>query len=468
MSKSQNIDNIDKNKRQISVPLLKLVIYKKGKIHRFVSNYGASVTEDTKFFEKSLTVTNLINEANETDQKVLKQSSDKSKKKKKIWNFLYFIINIAVIVLVLGIQLSQEADPWESLSEILDANWWFILAAFGVFAIGMILDQLRFAVLIHKATGVFRINLAYKVSAQGKYYDVITPLSTGGQPFQVLYLNKYGIKAGQGISIVMAKYIFYQLVYFVGATFFLFRSTFFADVISDYNLLSGTVLTFSWIGYACIAVVIFLIGFISLNRRAGAGFVVGILKLLSKIKIGKFRIIKDYKKSFQSVMRTVNSWQKTTKQYSKSAGVIIVNVVCSIIYYLLSFSMLFFIYCAFEGWHPEMWLDIISMGILIDLASLFNPLPMGTGTAELSFTALVAVLFSSSGAVVWALLIWRFLTNYIYLLQGFFLLSYDYAIGNRRLEKNKEFWLHPISERIRIKREEKQKNKSSSNKQSNV
>ena len=134
----------------------------------------------------------------------------------------------------------------------------------------------------------------------------------------------------------------------------------------------------------------------------------------------------------------------------------------------ISFSMLFFIYCAFEGWHPEMWLDIISMGILIDLASLFNPLPMGTGTAELSFTALVAVLFSSSGAVVWALLIWRFLTNYIYLLQGFFLLSYDYAIGNRRLEKNKEFWLHPISERIRIKREKKQKNKSSSNKQSNV
>ena len=460
MSKSQNIDNIDKNKRQISVPLLKFVTYKKDKIHRFVCNYGASVSEDTKFFEKSLTVTNLISEANETDQKVLKQSSDKSKKKKKIWNFLYFIINIAVIVLVLGVQLSQEADPWESLSEILDANWWFILAAFGVFAAGMVLDQLRFAVLIHKATGVFRINLAYKVAAQGRYYDIITPLSTGGQPFQVLYLNKYGVKAGQGISIVMAKYIFYQIVYFIGASYFLFRSTFFSDTVNSF--LSGAATTFSWIGYIAIAVVIFFIGFISLNKRAGAGFVVGILKLLSKIKIGKFKLVKDYKKSFQNVMRTVNTWQKTTKQYSKSAWVIFVNVICSIIYFFLNYSMLFFIYCAFEGWHPEMWLQIVSMGVLIDLASAFNPIPMGTGTAELSFTALFAVLISSTGAQVWALIIWRVLYYYIYILQGFLLLSYDYAIGNRRLEKYKDFWLHPIRERIRIRKEERLKKNSKS------
>lgn len=463
MSELENKDINKNSERRKPVLLLKLIVYKKGKIHRFVSNYGANVTEDTKYFIKPRTVTNLVNEIKETDQNVLKQSDAKSKKKKKLWNFLYFIINIAVIAVVLGFQLSQEADPWQSLSEILDANWWFIFASFGVFAVGMILDQVRFIALINKATGLCRPNLAFKVAVQGRYYDVITPLSTGGQPFQVLYLNKYGVKAGQGISIVMAKYIFYQLVYFVGATFFLFRSSFFSDVISEHTLLSGTVLTFSWIGYACLAVVIFLVGFISLNRRAGAGFVVGILKLLSKIKIGKFRLIKDYRKSFQSVMRTVNSWQKTTKQYSKSAWIIIVNVLSSVIYYLLNYSMLFFIYCAFEGWHPEMWFDIMSMGVLIDLASAFNPLPMGTGTAELSFTALVAVLFSSSGAIVWALLIWRFLTNYIYILQGFFLLVYDYAIGNKRLEKNKEFWMHPIKERIRIKREEKQKRKLSSN-----
>lgn len=448
----------DKNNLSLknnSIPFLKHRFYKSSKLVRFLSNYGASVTEDTKYFFKAPTCTELIEEQKETDQNVLKQSDIKSKKKKKLWNFLYFIINIAVIAITLTLQLSSEEDPSASLSVIFDANWWFILAAFGVFAAGMFLDQIRFLELIRKATGVFRFNLAYKVSAQGKYYDVITPLSTGGQPFQVLYLNRYGVKAGQGISIVMAKYIFYQIVYFIGASYFLFRSTFFTDITTSNSLfLSGTALTFSWIGYICIAVVIFLVGFISLNKRAGAGFVVGILKLLSKIKIGKFRLIKDYKKSFQSVMRTVNTWQRTTKQYSKSAWIIIVNVICSVLYFLLNYSMLFFIYCAFEGWHPEMWLEIMSMGVLVDLASAFNPLPMGTGTAELSFSALIAVLFSSNGAAVWALIIWRILYNYSYIIQGFLLISYDYVIGNRRLEKNKEFWLHPVRERIKIKREQ--------------
>ena len=161
-------------------------------------------------------------------------------------------------------------------------------------------------------------------------------------------------------------------------------------------------------------------------------------------------------------MRTVNTWQKTTKQYSKSAWVIIVNIVSSILFFFLNYSMLFFIYCAFEGWHPEMWLQIVSMGVLIDLASAFNPFPMGTGTAELSFTALFAVLISSTGAQVWALIIWRILYYYIYILQGFLLLSYDYAIGNRRLEKYKDFWLHPIRERIRIRKEERLKKNSKS------
>lgn len=449
-----------KNKHRTPVLSLKLVIYKKGNIKRFLSNYGANLNEDRRFYIKTPTCSNLINESKETDRVILKQSDVKSKKKKKLWNFLYFAINVIVIVITLAIQLSGEANPSESLSAIFDANWWFILAAFGIFAAGMVLDQLRFAVLIHKATGVFRINLAYKVAAQGRYYDIITPLSTGGQPFQVLYLNKYGVKAGQGISIVMAKYIFYQIVYFIGASYFLFRSTFFSDTVNGF--LSGAATTFSWIGYIAIAVVIFFIGFISLNKRAGAGFVVGILKLLSKIKIGKFKLVKDYKKSFQNVMRTVNTWQKTTKQYSKSAWVIFVNVICSIIYFFLNYSMLFFIYCAFEGWHPEMWLQIVSMGVLIDLASAFNPIPMGTGTAELSFTALFAVLISSTGAQVWALIIWRILYYYIYILQGFLLLSYDYAIGNRRLEKYKDFWLHPIRERIRIRKEERLKKNSKS------
>jgi len=179
--------------------------------------------------------------------------------------------------------------------------------------------------------------------------------------------------------------------------------------------------------------------------------VAGVLKLISKIHFGKFRLIKDYKKTFVKVMRTVNVWQSTTRKYSKSFWVVFVNIVASVVFFFVNYSMPFFIYCAFEGWQPDMWSTIITFAVMVDLTSAFNPIPMGTGTADLSFTVLYGSLFSVPGASIWALIIWRILCNYIYIIQGLVIVNYDYFIGNKRLEKNKELWMLPLKERRKLK-----------------
>ena len=86
----------------------------------------------------------------------------------------------------------------------------------------MLCDQFSFATLIHKSTKVYRPNLSYKVSAIGRYYDVITPFATGGQPFQIYYLSKYGIKPSEAVSITLGKYIFRQIasIVFFGVALF--------------------------------------------------------------------------------------------------------------------------------------------------------------------------------------------------------------------------------------------------------
>jgi len=454
--------------KKMITPLLKNIKYKKGKLHRYISNYAENMNETLRYsiipplvkLEKE--DLDKVQELQAEKEVAIEEKKIKSKKKKKWLNFIYFALNLAVIILVLVVQLSGEQNPFESLTAIFDVNWWFLLAALGTVFVGMMCDQVRFTSLIHNTTGVFRFNLGFKVGIIGKYYDVITPLSTGGQPFQVIYANKYGIKAGAGISVTVAKYIFFQIVYFFFATYFMFSNFATTTVNTTETVATGLATTLSWVGYFVLAVVIFTVTFVSLNRRAGAGIVVGSLKILSKIKIGKFRIIKDYNKSFKNVINTVNIWHKTTKKYSKSFGVIFINIFFSIIYFLTTYSMPFFIYCAFAGWHPEMWIKIMAIALMVDLSSAFNPIPMGTGTADLSFTALFAGLFAQAslgaGAQVWALIIWRFLFYYIHILNGFLLLTYDYLIGNKRLEKNKEIWLHNHKERKRIKMEQKMMN----------
>ena len=90
------------------------------------------------------------------------------------------------------------------------------------------------------------------------------------------------------------------------------------------------------------------------------------------------------------------------------------------------------------------------MAVMVDLTSAFNPIPMGVGTADLSFTVLYGSLFST-GAGVWALLIFRFFAYYIHLIHGFGILTYDYLIGDKRLQKYKDFWMLPYRERVKIK-----------------
>ena len=47
------------------------------------------------------------------------------------------------------------------------------------------------------------------------------------------------------------------------------------------------------------------------------------------------------------------------------------------------------------------------MGVMIEMAASFIPIPGGSGVSELSFTALFASLFTE-GTLFWALIIWRF------------------------------------------------------------
>ena len=83
------------------------------------------------------------------------------------------------------------------------------------------------------------------------------------------------------------------------------------------------------------------------------------------------------------------------------------------------------------GFDSSMYLRIMVMCVLVDLAASFFPLPGGTGMNEISFSAMFTPLFGNVGTF-WAMLIWRFFSYYIFLLQGIIILSYDMAYGNRK------------------------------------
>ncbi len=341
--------------------------------------------------------------------------------KSKLWSFIFLVINLVIVAIIFLTQL--EADNVTSPAD-LKIDWLWMTIAGLMFFIIVFTEQIRYLMLIKSSTNRHRPFLSYKLSAVGKYYDAITPFSAGGQPFQVYYLNNRGVKASTAISVPLAKFIMQQIIFTIVASVFLFGNL---GMLAGFSGAENKVVTIAcWIGYICNFVVIATVVIISISKKVGHKLVSGVLKLLTKI-----RIVKDYDKQYNKVMKLVADYQNTIKFFAKSPLVMIFSMFLSLVALLAQYSVIYFIFKAFGGVGGiETWFEVVGIAVMIDLAIGFIPLPGGSGMSEFAFT----MLFGNIGGneLIWALLIWRFITYYSFILQGIGVVIYDTIIGNKK------------------------------------
>ncbi len=352
--------------------------------------------------------------------------------KKKRWlSTIFMLVNFGIVVGILLWNFLGTKEPL-SLGDLLSSkiNWLWLLFCVLLFFALFIADAFAVYTLIFCKTKRSRPFLSYKSHAMCRFYDSITPLSTGGQPFQVYYLSKRGVSAGTATSVPIAKYLYAQF----------FNVIFMALVlILQHNYiitLSPFMLTLCYIGFAIMVVMFGSIMFLSFSKKVAPACTIGILKLLHKMKI-----VKDYRKSFVKVMRTVREYIVTMRQFIKNGWVSLGMLISRGLTFLFSYSIPFFVYAVFMPLEAGTWFNIyvqlFTIAVVTDLACSFMPLPGGTGMAEISFAVLFSSFFVVGGSealVPWALLLWRILTYYGILLQGILIMFYDYLIGNRKVK----------------------------------
>lgn len=337
-------------------------------------------------------------------------------KNKKLLNILMFLLNVAIVAGIFLYQfLKNEFVPLSDLT----INIGYLFACVGLFAIVIIFDTISTDYLTRKSAKGRTLTLSFKVTLCGRYYDAVTPLSTGGQPFQVTYLMGRGVPSSAALSIPIAKLFFFQLAWLVLSSTCLIVS--FVD-----NSFNSFVNVASIIGFVLSFAVMFLTLFLSISKNIGKKLVAKTLKLLQKMKI-----VKNYEKQYQRVMNYVEDYQNIMRQYVKSPKDFIIEFFVSLARLIAIYSIPFFIFCVFNGYATGIYLKFFVMGVLVDLASSFIPLPGGSGMNEVSFSLMFSLYFES-GPLFWAMLLWRFFTYYIYLLLGIGMITYDVAYGNRK------------------------------------
>lgn len=362
----------------------------------------------------------------EAEQQVAKRKSKKSKLK----TFFIFALNIIIVVGVLAYQLSKEgAIPIDELVTF-KLNYWFLAVAVLLYWLMMFLESLRFNLLIksspHRRSRPF---LSYKLVALGKYYDAITPMATGEQPFQMFYLSKRGLSTSTAISVPLSKYFITQIGW-ISINLFAVIYTLTNNTLRS----SGVVLAIALTSFFLNMFLVTIIMILSISKKFGKIAVVKVLRFLEKIKL-----IKNYDKQYSKVMKTIEDYQDSIKIFIKNIPVFISTYFLSILTIFINFAILFFIFAAMVRFDTTLFWDIIVKAIMIEIATGIIPLPGGSGVNEISFAALFAALFTE-GTMFWAIIFWRFTNFYSFIFQGLIVIFYDYFVGNKKYDWQKKKW----------------------------
>lgn len=358
-------------------------------------------------------------------QSTMETVKNQRSKKKRILNIVFLVVNLAILVGILIYQFMNETPV--SFGELLSSklNWWWLIVALALFMLINIVDSARVYLTVKKATGRSRPWLSYKSTLCCRFYDNITPLSTGGQPFQIYYMNKRGLNASSATSVPLAKYIYSQTTYIL---IVFLMMLFGSGVIKNANI-SPFVMTLAYIGLGANLLLIFAIVWLSVSKKVAPRLVIWLLKLCNKM-----HLVKDYRGTFRKLMRTVKEYISTFRMFMKSGWLVFGEFVLSILLTFLGYSIPFVVYCIFCPFDINLWFTFAVLQMVCDMAVSFIPIPGGAGTAELSFSSAFAPYFASTGVFVWAMLFWRILTYYAYLIQGGLLLLYDFLIGDKKIE----------------------------------
>ena len=376
-------------------------------------------SSDPRFTSCSIKFKYSLEDLKQAEKRVTKEKT----KKKKLWSWLFILLNLIIISVIIYQQFStNQAVSFEELIA-LNPNLKYLAFALLLVLADVTVESLKTFHLLYISTHRIRPFLSYKSTQLCRYYDSISPMSTAGEPYQIYYLKSRGVRSEVATSIPIVKSLFWQMAH---ATIAIVLLTFNAQ---SYISLNPVVITVAWISIAINFFVLLVVLLLSTSKRVGPRIVIAVLKFLSKL-----HIIKNYQSTFRKVMRFVINYQTCMRSFATNFFTVACQIILAAGEIFISGLIPYFIYRTFIPDPTISALDIITRTIICNLSSLIIPIPGGSGAAEYSFLEMFSALFTNKTAV-WAMLIWRTLTYYLIILRGIVITIYDGVYGNKKSER---------------------------------
>ncbi|MGN0807401.1 MAG: YbhN family protein [Candidatus Coproplasma sp.] len=359
-----------------------------------------------------------------------------AKPKRKISKIIMNVVLAALIVFgifsLFGIVNYIKPGEGASFVEVFsNASPWFMLLLVVVILGIMSLDCAKYCIIDKTVTGKVRLSTSVKTSFLGKYYDAVTPFSTGGQPMQIYYLNSKGISGGNSTAIVLIRY-FSSILSWVTLGAALMIAGTVKNVLGDVTGKTLLLIT-GWVGIGVNLILPMFIAFFLIFPKIMYKLTWGVVRLGKKVKI-----VKDEQRALCKATKVVDDFKHSFKVMATSPLKLIMLMIVSYGEAFLTFSVPFFVMKAFNCNVEGQLITVMSLNAFATFGVSFIPTPGNSGVME-GFAAL-AFSAAAGPTLAWSVLVWRLLVYYIYILVGLIVTIRDIIKRNivKRRDKKKQ------------------------------
>ena len=328
------------------------------------------------------------------------------RKRKWLWNLILVVLIGLGIYSMFGISGEINGGGMsfaEALSRI-DAVGLVLLLA--VILLTMTADCCKFLTVNKAVLGKFRPLVALKTSFLGKFYDGVTPFSSGGQPMQIYYMTTKGVSAGASSAVVLIRYFGSMFAFTLFGITFMVAGT-------ALNVLDGVsgrtlLMVFGWVGLVLNCLLPLFILFFVLFPRFARKLTGGLIFLGWKL-----HIVKHKERAMRRALRTVQDFIDCFRLIARRPLWLALFLVSCFAENALTLSTPYFVMNALSCDLEGMFFAVMALNVFTTFGGSFIPTPGSSGVIE--GMGVLAFSVAAGATLAWSVFFWRFSVYYIYI-----------------------------------------------------
>ena len=324
--------------------------------------------------------------------------------KKHLWGVAIVLV-ISGIVLYVDLRSTPIAQLEQAARNI---NLIGLVAVFSLMLLSYVFETSILAVLTKRKNEPKRSKWSFfRIPLIQALFNAITPMSTGGQPSQLAAMVQMGIEGGRATSLLLMKFIIYQIVVFLAYV---------TTIITGFHMVAtkfAGLAVFIAIGFLIhVSSIAFLLAILFAYKwtKKTANWIMNLLaKFINQKRVDIWR---------KNTLDKIETFYEESQKLKREKKKLIVCVILTVLQLLCFYSIPYMTLVTLNV--PADWASVTQMNIMIIMFMAIIPIPGASGGAEYSFQTLFSTFISSNGTLIVGMFLWRFVTYFFGMILGIF------------------------------------------------